>query len=139
MAHLHPPRRGRVLVAIAGVVTFAACLGPTAGEVALPALDKSVEKPLGFAAGTELEFAVHVDDYEYSGANHILLDVTLLKSGNSVGTMHCAGVEFEGGAGCGSGATHLNSSCSMNVPAGGSDAIRIVASLEEKTQPVTVK
>ncbi|WP_437575131.1 hypothetical protein [Sorangium sp. So ce887] len=60
------------------------------------------------------------------------IEVTLLRGGAPVGVMACDGFALEGGAGCGSSATHLNSSCAMAVPAGGSDAIRVVARLVNK-------
>lgn len=122
----------RFAVATVVVGALASCLEPTAGEIPIPSLDKPAEKPLAFPAGTELSFAVHADEYEYSGYNEVMLDVTLLRGGAPVGSMRCAGFELEGGAGCGSGATHLNSSCSMKVPAGGSEAVRVVASLRDK-------
>ena len=125
--------RTRALVGALGIGALVlSCLGPTAGQVDLPGLDTPVEKALSFPAGKKLEFPVHADSYEYSGANYVRVEVTLLRGGAPVGTMACDGFELEGGAGCGSGATHLNGSCEMEVPAGGSDAIRVVASLADK-------
>jgi hypothetical protein len=129
-------RRGAVTTLVLG---FASCLQPTAGEIPLIALDTPAEKPLAFGAGTELDFAVHADEYEYSGMNQVMLDVTLLRAGTPVGTMRCAGFDLEGGSGCGSGATHLNSSCSIKVPAGGSDAVRAVATLRDKRNSAKFK
>lgn len=132
--------RGREILAWAlGISAIASCLGPTAGTVSLSGFDKPVEQPLAFAEGKELSFAVHTDEYEYSGRNHILIQVTLLRAGAAVGTMSCAGFEFEGGSGCGSSATHMNSACAIKVPAGGSDAIRMVATLEDPGNKATVK
>lgn len=115
-----------------GIVISSSCLGPTVGQVDLPALDKAVDKKLVLPAGKQLSFAVHADRYDHSGSNYVVIDVTLLKDGKSVQTMSCRGFELEGGAGCGSGATHAYSDCAMTVPAGGSDAIRVIATLEDK-------
>jgi len=125
---------GRVMAAaVLGVWAVASCLGPTAGQVDLPGLDTPVEKPLAFPAGKDLSFAVHTGSYNYSGANNILIDVTLLRGGAPVEKMSCTGFRLEGGAGCGSSATHQNSGCMMKVPAGGSDAIQVVATLSNKS------
>lgn len=135
-------RRGLFRELLAGGLALwalASCLGPTAGTVILPGFDKPVEQPLVMAGGKELGFPVHADEYEYSGRNHILIEVTLLRAGATVGTMSCAGFEFEGGSGCGSSATHYNSGCSMKVPAGGSDTIRVVARVEDPESKVEVK
>lgn len=107
------------------------CLGPTAGEVALPDLNREVEAALAFPAGKALAFAVHADSYDNAGGNYVMLDVTLVRKGQPVARMACAGFELEGGAGCGSGATHLNGDCAIVVPEGGSDAIRITATLAD--------
>ncbi|WP_437956002.1 hypothetical protein WME76_31670 [Sorangium sp. So ce119] len=125
--------RTRAVVAALGTGVLLSCLGPTAGQVDLPGLDVPVEKAISFPAGKELEFPVHADRYEHSGGNHVRIEVTLLRGGAPVGAMACDGFELEGGAGCGSGATHMNSSCSMTVPAGGSDAIRVVARLADRS------
>ncbi|WP_437678107.1 hypothetical protein [Sorangium sp. So ce131] len=109
------------------------CLGPTAGQVDLPGLDTPVEKQLSFPAGKQLEFPVHTERYEYSGVNQVLIEITLLRGGAPVGNITCEGFDLEGSAGCGSSATHLNSGCSMEVPAGGSDAIRAVARLADRS------
>lgn len=124
--------RARAVVAALGVGVLLSCLGPTAGQVDLPGFETPVEKALSFPAGKELAFPVHADSYEYGGANNVRIEVTLLRGGAPVGVMACNGFELEGGAGCGSSATHLNSSCAMEVPAGGSDAIRVVARLVNK-------
>lgn len=124
--------RTRAVVAALGVGVLLSCLGPTAGQVDLPGLDVPVEKAISFPAGKELEFPVHADRYEHSGWNHVRIEVTLLRGGAPVGAMACDGFELEGDAGCGSSATHLNGSCAMEVPGGGSDAIRVVATLADK-------
>jgi len=115
------------------------CLGPTAGQVDLPGLDTPIDKSLTFPAGKRLEFAVHADEYDYSGANYVLIEVTLLRAGVPVEKMACQGFELEGGAGCGSSATHANSSCTIRVPAGGSDAIRVIATLADKGNQASFK
>lgn len=123
-------------LALGLVATLAwGCLGPTAGSIALPGLDHEVTAPLAFPAGKELSFPVHADGYDYSGGAYVLLDVTLLRGGVEVARMTCPGFELEGGAGCGSGATHLNGDCSLRVPPGGSDSIRVLATLGD--QPVS--
>jgi hypothetical protein len=137
-----PAQRGRaraLLAAAMGGLALASCLEPTAGQVDLPGLDQPVEKKLSFAEGKELSFPVHVDSYDYAGGNYVVIDVTLLRGGAEVGRMSCQGFELEGGAGCGSGATHLNSDCSMKVPAGGADAIRAVAKLQDKSNRADFK
>jgi hypothetical protein len=128
-----------IVAAALGAAVVASCLGPTAGEVQLTGFDAPAEKQLAFPAGKELDFAVHVEGYKYSGANNILLDVTLLRGGAPVGNMSCAGFRVKGGSGCGSSATHLNSGCSMKVPPGGSDAIRVVATRESKSNSLTAE
>lgn len=131
--------RTRAVVAALALGLLLSCLGPTAGQVDLPGLDTPVEKKLSFAQGKELEFPVHAESYEYSGANYVVIDVTLLRGGAPVATMACQGFELEGGAGCGSSATHMNSGCSMKVPAGGSDAIRVVARLQNPASTAKFK
>ncbi|WP_438015461.1 hypothetical protein WMF18_31950 [Sorangium sp. So ce315] len=130
-----PANRGRaraVVVAALGAVALLSCLEPTAGQVDLPGLDVPVEKAIAFPAGKKLEFPVHADRYEHGGGNHVRIEVTLLRGGAPVGVMACNGFELEGGAGCGTSATHLSSACAMTVPAGGSDAIRAVARLANR-------
>lgn len=124
--------RARAAVAALGVGVLLSCLGPTAGQVELPGFDAPVEKALSFPAGKALEFPVHAESYEHSGANNVRIEVTLLRGGAPVDSMACDGFELEGGAGCGSSATHLNGSCAMTVPPGGSDAIRVVARLANR-------
>ncbi|XXX74536.1 hypothetical protein WMF30_43500 [Sorangium sp. So ce134] len=124
--------RSRAVLAALGALVVLSCLGPTAGQVDLPGLDVPVEKALSFPAGKKLEFPVHADRYEYSGVNDVRIEVTLLRGGAPVGSMACDGFELEGSAGFGSSATHLNGSCAITVPAGGSDAIRVVARLANR-------
>jgi hypothetical protein len=111
----------------------AGCLGPTAGTVELAGLDKPAEKPLAFPAGKKLEFPVHAESYDYTGKNWVVIDVTLLRAGAKVATMSCKGFELEGDAGSGSSVTNSNSDCTLTVPPGGSDAIRAVATLQDKS------
>ena len=127
-------RRRKIAAAVIGVGFLMSCLGPTAGEVPLSGLDAPAEKAISFPEGKELDFAVHTESYDYSGANHVIIEVTLLRGGAPVEKMACKGFELEGGSGCGSSATHMNSSCSLKVPPGGSDAIRVVATLEHKSR-----
>jgi hypothetical protein len=130
--------RGHLLGAALVAWGVASCLNPTVGQVDLPGLDAAFEKKLALPAGKALEFAVHAEEYENSGSNHVVIAVTLLRGGAPVGTMSCKGFELEG-SGCGSGATHLNSDCAMTVPAGGSDAIRVVARLEDPSAHASFK
>lgn len=113
------------------------CLGPTVGSVELPGLDREVEAKLPLQAGKVLSFPVHADSYEYSGGNAVVLDVTLLRSGREVARVACAGFSLDGGSGCGSGATELNSDCALRVPEGGSDTIRVVATLADPSNTAT--
>ncbi len=140
MVNWRSKRRRLAVAAAAGLLgVLASCLEPTVGRVDLAGLDAPADKKLALPAGKHLSFAVHTDSYDHSGSNYVLVDVTLLRGGKPVGTMSCRGFEFEGGSGCGSSATHANSDCAMTVPAGGSDSIRVVATLEDKRNRASLK
>lgn len=121
------PRRVYGLALCVGALL--AC-GKTVATVKLTQIGASGETKIALPAGAEIGFAVHADKYSYSGENHVMVTAELLRAGAVVGTMTCAGFEFEGGAGAGCGATHQSSDCAMTVPGGGADAVRVSTRLE---------
>lgn len=114
-----------------GLVVFAlfGC-GKTVATLSYRSIGTTEEVPLALAPGSDVKLAVHAGSYSYSGRNHIMLEAALLKGSAVVETMTCEGFEFEGGAGSGCKSTHYNSTCSMTVPAGGADTVRVGTRME---------
>ena len=108
--------------------------GKTVATVRLAGVGATGEARIALAAGADLGFAVHADKYSYSGPNHVMVHAELLRGGSVVQTMTCAGFELEGGAGSGCGATHQSAECSMTVPPGGADTVRVKTSLENDNE-----
>jgi hypothetical protein len=106
--------------------------GKEVGRVPVDLGGEAKSEAVALAAGTRALFAVHASSYSYSGQNHVLLHVELLKGESVVATVDCRGFELEAGsgAGCG-GAMQQSSSCSTKVPAGGADGVRVSARLED--------
>lgn len=95
-------------------------------------LGTTEEAPLVLTPGSGVSFAVYVARHSYSGKNHVLLDVALLKQGAVVASTRCQGFEMEGMSGSGCQTTHANRDCALRAPADGSDAVRITTRLERE-------
>ncbi len=122
-----------VLVILAGVglVLFnSPMFKPTVATITFPGLDAPAEHPLRLAAGARVGFGMTGDEIAYEGPDYIRVRVELLREGSVVATMRCRAFELEGDGGDGGGQTHYNSDCEVTAPAGGSTAVRAVASKE---------
>ena len=104
--------------------------GKLVTSVPFSALGTTTEAAVQIAAGTRLTFPVYAKEYSYSGSGYLLIDVELVRDGAVVDRMSCRGFEFEGEAGGGCQTTHDNAECTMTVPAGGAQAVRVAARLE---------
>lgn len=120
---------GRPVRRILPILVLLSC-GKTIATIPIGVIGGSGEVAVAAPPGSELGFAVHAASYSYSGRNHILLKSELVKAGRVVASQECQAFEFEGGAGTGCAATHQNSACSITVPPGGADAVRVSTRLE---------
>jgi hypothetical protein len=120
---MNEKRRGPYVVALL-VGALLAC-GKTVATIPIPSIGKAEQVALPMAGGSKIGFAVHAGKYTYSGSNGLGVEAELLKGGVVVAKHACIGFDFEGGAGSGCGATHYNSSCTMSVPPGGADTVRV--------------
>lgn len=114
-----------VVVMLAGSPMFK----PSLGSIPLTGLEQPAERLVTLRDG-RVGFGFRVGSCSYAGADYIVINVDLLRDGQSVAHMRCRAFELEGDAGGGSGETHYNSDCQMAVPAGGATAVRAVASQE---------
>lgn len=119
---------------IAAVVAVLFGCGKTVGTLAYERVGTTQEIPLTLREGAHIQFAVYAERYSYSGPNRVMLDGELLRRGAVVAKMSCAGWDNEGGAGGGCKTTHYNSDCTMTVPAGGADAVRVATRLENDNE-----
>lgn len=116
--------------AVAAVVFALLGCGKTVATLSYQSIGTTEEVPLALAEGTEVKLAVRAEKYSYSGRNHVILEAALLQGGAVVEKMSCEGFEFEGGAGSGCKSTHYNAACSMTVPKGGADTVRVGTRME---------
>lgn len=124
--------RGGYVVA-AAIAVLLGC-GKTVGTLAYERVGTTQEIPLTLQGGAQVRFAVYAERYSYSGPNQVMLDAELLKGGAVVEKMSCAGWDNEGGSGGGCKTTHYNSDCTMTVPAGGADAVRVATRLKNDNE-----
>jgi len=110
----------------------------TIATVPLKGLDQANEMPLKLDAGTGLFLGLYVDRYSYSGYNTIVIDVRLLRNDVEVAKHSCGAFYFPRGAGSGGGRTKFESKCVMDVPPGGSTAIRVTATKSNTGNALTV-
>jgi hypothetical protein len=108
--------------------------GKTVGTLTYERVGATQEVPLTLKGGTQIHFAVYAERYSYRGRNQVMLDVELLKGGaviDVVDRMSCAGWTIRGKSKSGGGCktTRYNSDCTMTVPAGGADAVRVATRL----------
>lgn len=123
-----------LVFAVLGLVGFvlfdSPMFKPTIAAIALPGLDAPAERPLRLEAGARVGFGMTGDEIAYEGPDYVRVRVELLRAGSVIATMRCRAFELEGDGGDGGGQTHYNSDCQVTAPAGGSTAVRAVASKE---------